>query len=255
MGNFPSGGVLRMHVEFPTDERSLKYIEALGDDPDIKAILSILLDKRSEDFHNYASIICFCYREDDLINLPEVKHLPKKVKAWVKRKSFEHDATYLKFFTHLFSLYSSFSQTYEGWDRLGKFRSLFPESYVYHRLMDRYGSRPEVVVSRECYVVINGWDSRRQRTKKQGQKIDVGMWDRAEQKGKAFEAKVKAYISEKEHQLDFLETIREVSKKRIDVILASFAPKEVVLSHLKSFFPKRDISKINIFGIDELKNL
>ncbi len=244
-----------MRVEFPVDERSLRYIGSLEDDPDTKAIISILLDKRSEDFHNYASIICFCYKEVDLINLPEVKHLPKKVKAWIKRKSFERDETYLKFFTHLFSLYSSFSQTYQGWDRLGKFRSVFPESYVYHRVVDRHGTRPDTVVRRECYVVINGWDSRSERTKKEGQKLDVGMWDGVEQKGKVFETKVKAYIKEKEHQLNLLETIRDVSKKRIDVILASFAPKKVVLKHLESFFPGRDLSKINIFGIDELQNL
>jgi hypothetical protein len=251
----PTGGFSRLHVEFPVDERSLRYIESLEDDPDMKAILSILLDKRSEDFHNYASIICFCYKEDDLVSLLDVKNLPKKVKAWVKRKSFERDETYLRFFTHIFSLYSSFSQTYEGWDRLGKFRSVFPEYYVYRRLSDKYAPRPEVVVRRECYVVIDGWDTRKDRTKKQGQKVDVAMWDEAEQKGKVFEAKVKAYIKEKEHQLELLETIRDVSNKRIDIILASFAPKQVVLKHLKSFFPRRDLSKINIFGIDELKNL
>lgn len=244
-----------MHVEFPVDEKSLRYIESLEDDPDTKALLSILLAKRGEDFHNYASIICFCYRESDLVNLAEVKHLPKKVKAWIKRKSFERDETYLKFFTHLFSLYSSFSQTYQGWDRLGKFRSVFPESYVYHRMMERHGDCPGTVVSRECYVVINGWDTRKARTRKEGQKVDVGMWNSREEKGKAFETKVKAYIKEKEHQLDLLETIRDVSKKRIDVVLASFAPKDVVLKHLKSFFPRRDLSRINIFGIDEIENL
>ena len=70
-----------MHVEFPVDERSLRYVESMENDPDINAIISILLDKRKEDFHNYASIICFCYKEEDLVNLPDVKHLPNKVKA------------------------------------------------------------------------------------------------------------------------------------------------------------------------------
>ncbi len=244
-----------MKVEFPVDERSLRYIESLEEDPDIKAILTILLDKRTGDFYNYASIICFCYREEDLVNLPDVRHLPRKVKAWIKRKSFENDPTYLKFFKHLFSLYSSFKQTYTGWDRLGKYRSVFPESYIYHRMLDRYSTQKDVKVARECYVVIDDWDSRVNRTRKEGQKVDVGVWNPTEQRGEVFEAKVKVYIKEKEHQLEFLETIRKVSNKRIDVFLASFAPKSVILNHLKSFFPGRDLSQIGILGINELQNL
>lgn len=244
-----------MKVDFPADERSLRYIETMEDDPDIKAIISILLDKRKQDFHNYASIICFCYKEEDLINLPDVRHLPEKVKAWIKRKSFDNDPAYITFFKHLFSLYSGFVQTYEGWDKLGKHRSVIPESYVYHRTKERYASKPQVKIERECFVVMDGWDSRKARTKNQGQKVDVGVWDDAAQHGEVYEVKVKVYIKEKEHQLEFLETIRKLSDKKIDVFLASFAPKHVVLQHLKIFFPGRDLSQINILGVEELQNL
>jgi hypothetical protein len=213
------------------------------------------LDKRKQDFHNYASIICFCYKEEDLINLPDVKYLPYKVKAWIKRKSFDHDTNYLTFFKHLFSLYSGFVQTYEGWDKLGKHRSVIPESYVYHRIKERYASKLEVKVERECFVVIDGWSSQRDRTKDEGQKIDIGVWNCIAQHGEAYEVKVKVYIKEKEHQLEFLETIRKLSNKKVDVFLASFAPKHVILQHLKSFFPGRDLSQINILGVDELQNL
>jgi len=244
-----------LHVDFSVDERSLRYIESMEDDPDIKAIISILLNKRKQDFYNYASIICFCYKEEDLINLPDVKHLPGKVKAWIKRKSFDQDAAYITFFKHLFSLYSGFVQTYEGWDKLGKHRSVIPESYVYHRIKERYASRPDVKVERECFVIIDGWDSRIDRTKDEGQKVDVGVWDYTAQHGEVYEIKVKVYIKEKEHQLEFLEAIRKASSKSIDVFLASFAPKHVVLQHLKTFFPGRDLSQINILGVDELQNL
>ncbi len=247
--------MVELKVEFPVDLRSLSYIESLEEDPDIEAILSILLDRRKGDFYNYASIICFCYKEEDLINITEVKHLPRKVKSWIKRMSFEQDPTYIKFFKHLFSLYSSFKQTYKGWDRLGKYRSVFPESYIYHRMKERYSSKPNSTVARECFVVIDGWDSRVERTKKEGQKVDVGAWDPDEQHGEVFEAKVKVYIKEKEHQLDLLETIRRVSDRKIDVFLASFAPRSVILNHIKNFFPGRDISRINLLGIEELQNL
>ncbi len=244
-----------MHVGFPVDERSLRHIEAMENDPDINAIISILLNKRKEDFYNYASIICFCYKEEDLINLPDVRHLPNKVKAWIKRKSFDQDLSYFTFFKHLFSLYSGFVQTYEGWDRLGKHRSVIPEAYVYHRTKERHASKPLIKVARECFVVINGWDSRINRTKEEGQKVDLGVWDDEAQHGEVYEVKVKVYIKEKEHQLEFLETIRKVSEKRIDCFLASFAPKHVVIQQLKSFFPGRDLSQINILGVDDLQNL
>ena len=244
-----------MHVEFPVDEKSLRYIETMEDDPDIKAVISILLDKRKEDFYNYASIVCFCYREQDLMNLPDVRHIPDKVKAWIKRKSFDQDPVYFTFFKHLFSLYSGFVQTYEGWDKLGKYRSVIPESYVYHRMREKYASRPEVKVERECFVVIDEWDSRTHRAKAEGQKVDVGVWDDIAQRGEVYEVKVKVYIKQKEHQLKFLEIIRKLSNKKINVFLASFAPKNVVLQHLKAFFPGRDLSQINIMGVDELRNL
>lgn len=244
-----------MLVRFPVDEVSMQTIDKIEADPDVRELLSILLDRKNKDFHNYGSIICFCYKEEDLTSLQSHKTLPKKVRTWIKRKSFERDDTYIKFFKHLFSLYSSVSQTYEGWDRLGKIRSIFPESYIYSRVRDRYASRPGSEVRRECYVVVDGWDSRIDRKSQEGQKIDIGAWDPVEQRGEIYEAKVKAYLKEKEHQLDFLETIRKVSKKRLDVILASFAPKQVVLDHLKNFFPNRKISNINVFGIDELENL
>ncbi|MBI5287003.1 MAG: hypothetical protein HY878_05370 [Deltaproteobacteria bacterium] len=245
-----------MYVQFPVDERSRGYIEELERDPDIQVILSILLDKRKkDDFSHYASIICFCYKEEDLINIMDVKHLPKKVKVWVKRMSFESDPTYLTFFKHLFSLYSSFVQTYQGWDKLGKYRSIFPEVYIFHRVKDRYVSKPNSIVERECFIVIDNWDSRIHRTREEGQKVDAGAWDPDEERGEVYEAKVKMYIKEKEHQLEFLETIKERSKGSIDVFLASFAPKQVMLKHLKSFFPDRDMSRINLVGIDELRNL
>src|SRR3989344_1928850 len=202
----------------------------MEDDPDIKAVISILLDKRKEDFYNYASIVCFCYREQDLMNLPNVRHIPDKVKAWIKRKSFDQDPAYFTFFKHLFSLYSGFVQTYEGWDKLGKYRSVIPESYVYHRMREKYASRPEV-------------------------KVEVGVWDDIAQRGEVYEVKVKVYIKQKEHQLKFLEIIRKLSNKKVNVFLASFAPKNVVLQHLKAFFPGRDLSQINIMGVDELRNL
>lgn len=244
-----------MNVEFPVDVKSLHYIESLEKDPDIQALLSILLNKKGRDFYNYASIICFCYREEDLINITDVKHLPNKVKSWVKRMSFENDPTYLTFFKHLFSLYSSFKQTYAGWDKLGKYRSLFPEVYIYRRMKDKYGSKSECVVERECFVVIGDWDSRIHRTKIEGQKVDVGAWDPLAQRGEVFEAKVKIYIKEKLHQLEFLEKIAAESKGRIKIHLASFAPKAVILQQLKSFFPDKDMTKINILGIEELQNL
>ncbi|HBO84672.1 MAG TPA: hypothetical protein DD641_06810, partial [Deltaproteobacteria bacterium] len=80
-----------MNVKFPVDERALHRVESLEADPDVQAILSILLSKKGRDFYNYASIICFCYKEEDLINLSDVKHLPNKVKSWIKRMSFEND--------------------------------------------------------------------------------------------------------------------------------------------------------------------
>lgn len=244
-----------MNVKFPVDERSLHYIESLEQDPDIQAILSILLNKRGRDFYNYASIICFCYKEEDLINISDVRHLPNRVKSWIKRMSFENDPTYLTFFKHLFSLYSSFKQTYAGWDKLGKYRSIFPEAYIYRRIKDRYASKAGSIVERECFVVIDNWDSRVNRTKAEGQKVDVGAWDPSLQKGEAYEAKVKIYIKEKWHQIEFLETIENISSGKIKAYLASFAPKNVVLHQLKSFFPERDLSRINILGIDELQNL
>ncbi len=244
-----------MHVDFPVDEKALRFIESLESDPDVRALLSILLERRGKDFYNYASIICFCYREEDLMNLPDVKHLPRKVKSWIKRMSFEKDRTYLHFFKHLFSLYSSFSQTEKGWEELGKFRSVFPESYIYHRMKEKYASRKRAIVRRECFVVIDGWDSRVHRTKEEGQKIDVGTWDPDVERGECFECKVKIYIKEKEHQLEFLETIKEISKGRLSVYLASFAPKRVVLNQLRSFFPGRDLSKITILGLEEISNL
>ena len=244
-----------MNVKFPVDERALHRVESLEADPDVQAILSILLSKKGRDFYNYASIICFCYKEEDLINLSDVKHLPNKVKSWIKRMSFENDPAYLTFFKHLFSLYSSFSQTYSGWDKLGKYRSIFPEVYIYKRIKDKYVSKPSSVVERECFVVIDDWDSRVNRGKMEGQKIDVGAWDPSSQKGEAYEAKVKIYIKEKIHQIEFLEKIKEVSEGRIEVYLASFAPRHVILQHLKSFFPGKDLSRINILGIDELQNL
>ena len=103
--------------------------------------------------------------------------------------------------------------------------------------------------------MINDWDTRRDRSKDQGQKIDIGAWDPDKEVGQCYECKVKFYMKEKEHQLKFLEDIRDHSLGKIHVFLASFAPKKVLLRQLMNFFPGRDLSKINIFGIDELKNL
>ncbi|OGW52598.1 MAG: hypothetical protein A2Z60_02080 [Nitrospirae bacterium RIFCSPLOWO2_02_42_7] len=244
-----------MKVDFPIDERSEKFLKDLESDEDISAIISLLLSRKGEDFSNYASIICFCFREKDLIDLANVKTLPEKVKSWAKKKMLEGDPTFMEFFKRLFSLYSSFSQTEEGLSILGKRRSIFPEIYVFHRLRDVYGYSPKNVVRRDCYVVVGDWDTRRDRTREEGQKIDIGAWDPDKESGQCYECKVKFYIKEKEHQLHFLEAIRDHSEGKIHVFLASFAPKKVVLRQLNSFFPGRDFSKINIFGIDELKNL
>lgn len=244
-----------MRVDFPVDERSERLLKELESDVDVSAIISLLLSKKGEDFSNYASIICFCFKEKDLIDLNSVTTLPEKVKIWAKKKMLENDPAYMDFFKHLFSLYSGFSQTEEGLSILGKRRSLFPEIYVYHRLKELYGYSPKNIVRRDCYVVIDTWDTRRDRIVEEGQKIDVGTWDPEKESGQCFECKVKFYIKEKEHQLRFLEDIREHSKGKIHVFLASFAPKKVILRQLMSFFPGRDLSKINIFGIDEVKNL
>ncbi len=244
-----------MRVEFPVDERSERFLKELESDVDVSAIISILLSKKAEDFSNYASIICFCFKEKDLIDLNSVTTLPEKVKIWAKKKMLENDPAFMDFFKHLFSLYSSFSQTEEGLSILGKRRSLFPEIYVYHRLKALYAYSPENTVVRDCYVVVDNWDTRRDRTAEEGQKIDVGTWDPQKESGQCFECKVKFYIKEKEHQLRFLEEIRDHSLGKIHVFLASFAPKKIIVRQLVSFFPGRDLSKINIFGIDELKNL
>ncbi len=244
-----------MKVDFPVDEKSEKYLRELESDEDISAINNILLSKRGEDFSNYASIISFCFKEEDLIDLDKVSTLPEKVKIWAKKKMLEHDPTFLEFFKHLFSLYSSFSQTEEGLSYLGKRRSLFPESYLFYRIKELYSYSPDNIVRRDCYVVIDNWDTRRDRTKKEGQKIDVGAWDPHKEIGQCFECKVKFYMKEKEHQIDFLEEIREKSKGHLHVFLVSFAPKRIFLRQLKSFFPDRDLGKINIMGIEELKNL
>ena len=244
-----------MRVEFPVDEKSERYLKELEEDEDISAINSFLLSKRGEDFSNYASIICFCFKEKDLMDLNKVQTLPEKVKIWAKKKMLENDPTFMDFFKHLFSLYSSFSQTEEGLSILGKRRSLFPEIYLYNRIKENYSYNPKNIVRRDCYVIIDGWDSRRNRTKDEGQKIDIGAWDPEKETGQCYECKVKFYMKEKEHQLKFLEAIREHSEGRIHVFLASFAPKKIIVRQLQSFFPGRDLSKINIFGIDELKNL
>src|SRR3990170_2826734 len=65
-----------MKVDFPIDERSEKFLKDLESDEDISAIISLLLSRKGEDFSNYASIICFCFREKDLIDLANVKTLP-----------------------------------------------------------------------------------------------------------------------------------------------------------------------------------
>ena len=244
-----------MRVDFPVDERSEKFLRELESDVDVTAINTILLSKRGEDFYNYASIICFCFKEKDLIDLDSVKTLPEKVKIWAKKKMIENDPTFLDFFKHLFSLYSSFSQTEEGLSILGKRRSLFPEIYVYQRVKEVYAYRLKSIVRRDCYVVIEAWNTRRDRAREEGQKIDIGAWDPEKESGQCYECKVKFYLKEKEHQLQFLEEIRRHSQGKIDVFLASFAPKKVILRQLMSFFPGRELSKINIFGIDELKNL
>lgn len=244
-----------MRIDFPVDERSKSFLRELESDVDVSAIISLLLSKRGEDFYNYASIICFCFKEKDLIDLDRVPTLPEKVKIWAKKQMLENDPVFLEFFKHLFSLYSSFSQTEEGLSILGKRRSLFPEIYVYHRIRDLYSHSPRSIVRRDCYVVIDGWDTRRDRTSEEGQKIDVGAWDPEKESGQCYECKVKFYIKEKEHQLKFLEAIREHSGGKIHVFLASFAPKKVIMRQIMSFFPGRDLSRINIFGVDELKNL
>ncbi len=244
-----------MRVDFPVDERSEKFLRELESDEDVSAINSILLSKRGEDFYNYASIICFCFKEKDLMDIESVETLPGKVKIWAKKKMLENDPAFMEFFKHLFSLYSSFSQTEEGLSILGKRRSLFPEIYVYHRVKELYSYRIKSIVRRDCYVVIEDWDTRRDRTRDEGQKIDIGAWDPEKENGQCYECKVKFYLKEKEHQLKFLEAIRDHSEGRINVFLASFAPKKIILRQLMSFFPGRDMGKINIFGIDELKNL
>lgn len=244
-----------MRVDFPVDERSERFLSGLESDVDVSAIISILLSKRGEDFYNYASIICFCFKEKDLMNLNGVRTLPEKVKIWAKKKMLENDPAFMEFFKHLFSLYSSFSQTEEGLSILGKRRSLFPEIYVYQMIKELYSYSPKNIVRRDCHVVINDWDTRRDRTTEEGQKIDVGAWDPEKESGQCYECKVKFYLKEKEHQLKFLEAIREHSQGKIHVFLASFAPKKVIIRQLMNFFPGRDLSKINIFGIDELKNL
>ncbi len=244
-----------MRVDFPVDERSERFLRELESDEDVSAINSILLSKRGEDFYNYASIICFCFKEKDLMDIESVETLPGKVKIWAKKKMLENDPAFMEFFKHLFSLYSSFSQTEEGLSILGKRRSLFPEIYVFHRVKELYSGRLKSIVRRDCYVVIEDWDTRRDRIREEGQKIDVGAWDPERENGQSYECKVKFYIKEKEHQLKFLEAIRDHSEGRINVFLASFAPKKVIIRQLMSFFPGRDMGKINIFGIDELKNL
>ncbi len=244
-----------MRVEFPVDEKSERYLKELEEDEDISSINSFLLSKRGEDFSNYASIICFCFKEKDLMDLNNVTTLPEKVKIWAKKKMLENDPAFMDFFKHLFSLYSSFSQTEEGLSILGKRRSLFPEIYLYHRIKENYAYNPKNIVRRDCYVIIDRWDSRKNRTKVEGQKIDIGAWDPEKESGQCYECKVKFYMKEKEHQLNFLEAIRERSEGKIHVFLASFAPKRIILRQLQTFFPAHDLSKINIFGIDELKNL
>lgn len=244
-----------MLVEFPVDEKSERFLRELEEDEDISAINSFLLSKRGEDFSNYASIICFCFKEKDLIDINSVVTLPEKVKIWAKKKMLENDPTFMDFFKHLFSLYSSFSQTEEGLSMLGKRRSLFPEIYLFHRIKENYAYNPKNIVRRDSYVIIDNWDTRKNRTRDEGQKIDIGAWDPIKETGQCYECKVKFYMKEKEHQLKFLEEIRDRSKGKIHVFLASFAPKKAIIRQLQSFFPGRDLSKINIFGIDELKNL
>lgn len=244
-----------MRVEFPIDERSENFLRELEEDEDISAINTFLLSKRGEDFANYASIICFCFKEKDLMDINSVNTLPEKIKTWAKKMMLVNDPDFMDFFKHLFSLYSSFSQTEEGLSMLGKRRSLFPEIYLYHRIKENYSYNPKNIVKRDCYVIIDSWDTRRNRKRNEGQKIDIGAWDPEKETGQCYECKVKFYMKEKEHQLRFLESIRERSRNKIHVFLASFAPKKVILRQLLTFFPGRDFSKINIFGIDELKNL
>lgn len=244
-----------MRVEFPVDERSEKFLRELEEDEDISAIITFLLSKRGEDFANYASIICFCFKEKDLMDINSVNTLPEKIKTWAKKMMLGNDPDFMDFFKHLFSLYSSFSQTEEGLSMLGKRRSLFPEIYLYHRIKENYSYNPKNIVKRDCFVIIDNWDTRRSRKSNEGKKIDIGAWDPEKETGQCYECKVKFYMKEKEHQLKFLEAIRERSNGKIHVFLASFAPKKVILRQLHSFFPGRDFSKINIFGIDELKNL
>ena len=70
-----------MRVDFPVDERSEALIRELEEDEDVQAINRILLERRTQDFHFYASIICFCFKEEDLMDLDRVKTLPEKVRA------------------------------------------------------------------------------------------------------------------------------------------------------------------------------
>ena len=114
-----------MKVDFPVDKRSEKLLQELESDEDVMAINSILLSKRGDDFSNYASIICFCFKEKDLMDLNSVTTMPDRVKIWAKKKMLENDSLFMTFFKHLFSLYSSYSQTEEGLSILGKKRSLF----------------------------------------------------------------------------------------------------------------------------------
>lgn len=131
----------------------------------------------------------------------------------------------------------------------------YSQRHIYKRIKEKHASKAGSIVERECFVVIDNWDSRINRTKMDGQKVDVGAWDQSSQRGEVYEAKVKIYIKEKWHQIEFLEEIEEISKGRVKAYLASFAPKSVVHQQLRNFFPDRDLSKINILGIDELQNL
>src|SRR3989304_1862330 len=129
----------------------------------------------------------------------------------------ENDDLFQTFFKHLFSLYSSYSQTEEGLSILGKKRSLFPEVYLYHRIKELYSYSENNIVRRDCYVVINDWNTRRDRSREEGQKIDIGAWDPDKETGQCYECKVKFYIKEKVHQLKFLEDIRDHSLGKIHV--------------------------------------
>src|SRR3990172_8970328 len=91
-----------MKVDFPVDKRSEKLLQELESDEDVIAINSILLSKRGDDFSNYASIICFCFKEKDLMDLNSVTTMPDKVKIWEKKKMLENDSLFMTFFKHLF---------------------------------------------------------------------------------------------------------------------------------------------------------